>query len=119
MVLLVGTRRGLRMAELRRFGVLDAVLFLAIVLGAGGTRAWYLGVCAENGNSGGPILVQDPAPSDQEALVHNLRENNSYSTKAPLADDDELTAHTSPGYPWLLAMLQRTMGDEDSGHRMA
>src|SRR3954471_4714679 len=107
------------MVELRRFGVLDAILFLAIVLGAGGIRAWYLGACADNGNNTGSLLVQDPAPSDREALVHNLRENNSYSTKSPLADDEELTAHTSPGYPWLLALLQRTTGDENSGTRMA
>src|SRR5437763_11530504 len=104
MVLSAG--EGFGMAELRRFGLLDALLFLAIVLGAGGIRVWYVVVCADNANSSGPLQVQDPTPAEQETLVRNLRENGSFSSTAALADAEELTAHTSPGYPYALSLLE-------------
>lgn len=99
------------MTELRRFGLLDALLFLAVVLGAGGTRAWYVAVCADNARSSGPLHVQDELPPEQWQLIRNLQENGSFVCRAPLADDEEVTAHTSPGYPWLFAQLSRAFQD--------
>ena len=91
------------MAETRRFGRGDLVLFLVVLLAAAGARAWYLSVCASNGASEGPLLVQDPSPvltglppattmhghsppTELDALVHNLKEHHWFGSLAPLAN---------------------------------
>jgi hypothetical protein len=97
------------MAELRRFGLPDLLLFILILVVAGGVRAGYLAACADYGRNGGPLAVADPEPPELDALVHNLKENNQFSGPAPLADAEELTAHRAPGYPWLLSGLARVV----------
>ncbi len=111
------------MNGVRRFALTDGLLLLAVLAVAGGARAWYLSACADSGRTDGPVLVQDPspplqglppdtvlhghrAPTELDGLVHNLRENRWFSTRAPLAADDELTAHVAPAYPWLLHWLE-------------
>src|SRR5260370_14435443 len=103
----------------RSFGLLDFLLFLAVVLAAGGVRAGYLMTCADWGNSAGPLLVQDPQPlqSDRKttelrALAHSVQEDNSFKCEAPLSTGVEETAHVSPGYPWRLGLLARAVPAE-------
>jgi hypothetical protein len=107
----------------RRLGFSDALLFLIILVAAGGARTWYLIVCANSGISAGPLRVQDaqpvltslPAdselhgreqPTEQDALIHNLKEHRWFGSLAPFATGEEKTAHVAPGYPWLLAWLE-------------
>jgi hypothetical protein len=98
------------MAELRRFGLPDLLLFALTLAVAGGVRAGYLAACADFGRNGGPLAVQDPEPPKQlDALVRNLKEDSSFKGPAPLADGEELTAHRAPGYPWLLSGLARVV----------
>ena len=109
----------------RRLGFSDALLFLVIVATAGGARTWYLIVCANSGMSAGPLRVQDadpvlislPAdsemhgralPTEQDALIHNLKEHQWFGILAPFGTVEERTAHVAPGYPWLLAWLERS-----------
>src|SRR5438093_1437058 len=112
------------MTVLRRLGFGDAIVFLLVLIAAGGARAWYLMACCDGANSTGPLLVQDPEPAlaalppealvhdkarptEQDALIHNLKEHSWFGSLAPLASQEEKTAHVSPGYPWLLAWLER------------
>ena len=51
------------------------------------------------------------APTEQDALIHNLKEHQWFGSLAPLTNSEERTAHTAPGYPWLLALLERSPVD--------
>ena len=73
---------------------------------AGGVRAGYLALCADNAHNPGPLVVQD-ASAEQDALKNSVRDVNSFTSAAPLADGPEETAHVSPGYPYLLGLLAR------------
>src|SRR5262249_2651691 len=114
---------GAPMNDLRRFRLVDLVLFLAVLLTAGGVRVWYLSSLAGGGTTDGPLHVQDarPAlplppdsplhgrsdPTELDALVHNLTEHRWYGSAAPFAHAEEKTAHAAPGYPWLLSWLEQ------------
>jgi 4-amino-4-deoxy-L-arabinose transferase-like glycosyltransferase len=95
------------MPEIPRFRSLDVILFLLVLAIAAGVRAGYLRTCAENGYSAGPLRVQDDRSGEIQALVDNLTQFQWFGGFAPLASVEEQTAHTSPGYPWLLALLAR------------
>jgi hypothetical protein len=110
------------MAELRRFGLADLVLLLVILAAAAGARAWYLSAFADGGRSEGPLQVQGPypavdvpagteihgrtSPTELDSLIQNVREHDLFGSLAPFAAREERTAHTAPGYPWLLAWLE-------------
>ena len=112
---------------LRRFGVVDFVLFLYVLVMAGGVRAGYLMLAADNGKSSGPLAVQDQNPveqADQEALADSVQAPTDkkpfFSSRfVPLADkrdkEDEAptTAHASPGYPVLLGLLEKAVSAKD------
>jgi 4-amino-4-deoxy-L-arabinose transferase-like glycosyltransferase len=116
------------MTVVRRFGLADLIVFLLIVAGAAGARAWYLINYADNGQNNGPLLVQDPpptlevekqadaapngqaAPNEQDALLANLKEHKWFGSLAPFALTEEPTAHVSPGYPWLRYWLSQIPG---------
>jgi 4-amino-4-deoxy-L-arabinose transferase-like glycosyltransferase len=113
------------MAELRRFGLSDLLLLLAVLVLAGGARAGYLLAFADGGRNAGPFRVQEetllppdpenpnsPRPTEQEVLVDNLTKGWQFRCRAPFAAKDEDTAHVSPGYPWLLAGLHRVLPAE-------
>jgi 4-amino-4-deoxy-L-arabinose transferase-like glycosyltransferase len=103
------------MADLRRFTLADLLLLLATVALAGGARAGYLVTCCDGGKNAGPLRVQDARPAvpgaggatELDELVQNVKEDFSFRSRAPLSDDVEVTAHTSPGYPWTLGLLAR------------
>ncbi len=93
---------------IRRFGVVDFVLFLYVLLMAGGVRAGYLIMAADWGKNAGLLTVQDPArEADERALADSVRNSNSFIARAPLSDGPEKTAHASPGNPWLVGLLER------------
>ncbi|MCI0459965.1 MAG: hypothetical protein L0Z62_23690 [Gemmataceae bacterium] len=108
------------MTELRRFGFVDGLLLLLVLAAAAGARVWYLSSCTDSGNHPGPLHVQDAQPvlagwpeirghqppTELDVLVQNLTEHRWFGGLAPLANVEERTAHTSPGYPWLLAWLE-------------
>jgi hypothetical protein len=102
------------MTPIRRFGAVDFVLFLYVVLLAAGVRAGYLMLTCANGRAAGPLVVQDPGDeTDLRALAHSVRDSNSFASAAPLSSGPEQTAHASPGYPWLLGLLGRVVPDDD------
>jgi 4-amino-4-deoxy-L-arabinose transferase-like glycosyltransferase len=97
------------MAEPRRFGLPDWLLFVLTLALAAGVRAGYLATCADQGRNGGPLAVQDPERTELDALVRNLKGHQSFQGPAPFAEGEEPTAHRAPGYPWLLSGLARVV----------
>jgi 4-amino-4-deoxy-L-arabinose transferase-like glycosyltransferase len=111
------------MANVRHIRLSLLILATVVVAVAGGTRAWYLATCADQGAGPTPREVQGPTPrpdyeagtklrdrqppSDLDALVHNLTEDRWFGSQAPLAEQKEKTAHRAPGYPWLFALASR------------
>jgi hypothetical protein len=113
------------MNEPRRFGLAELAVFLLIVFSAAGARAWYLRACCENGSTAGPLEVQgqrprlalalppettmrgQQSPTELDALIHNLKAHRWFGGLAPFAAAEEQTAHTAPGYPWLVAWLEQ------------
>jgi 4-amino-4-deoxy-L-arabinose transferase-like glycosyltransferase len=96
------------MTPMRRFGLVDFVLFLCVLALAGGVRAGYLMLAADYGRNAGPLVVQDAASdADLQQLIHSVKNNNTFVSAAPLADGPEETAHVSPGYPYLVGMAAR------------
>jgi 4-amino-4-deoxy-L-arabinose transferase-like glycosyltransferase len=123
------------MTEMPRLRLPDLLLLLIVLAVAGGGRAWYLIRCADNGKTPGPVQVQGPTPrpdyganvklrdrenpTELDALVENLAEHKWFGSLAPLADKEEQTAHRAPGYPWLVALALRWLGDADRAMRWA
>ena len=96
------------MFAFRRLGVLEYFWLLVIVVVAMAARTWYLNEWADGGRSSGPLQVQGTPPAaDLKAILANLTENHWFASRAPLASAEEQTAHVSPGYPWLMAWLDR------------
>jgi Dolichyl-phosphate-mannose-protein mannosyltransferase len=95
------------MTQPPRFGLIDLLLFLLVLGAAGGTRAAYLHFCAADGHAVGPVLVQGEISDEQKMLIANVKEHGWFGCLAPLARAEEQTAHTEPGYPWLLGLLAR------------
>src|SRR5262249_22849051 len=109
------------MTDLQRFGLLDGLLFLLVLTAAAGARVWYVANYADGGEKPGTLAVQDPRPELWErdgqggragSLVQHWRDDRRFEMRAPLAADEELTAHISPGYPWFLGSLARWFEDD-------
>jgi len=117
------------MVERQHFGWKTLLCLMLVLVAAAGARGWYLIACVENGYGPTPLAVQDaprpvPQMSDADYLFHkqpneldelaqNIRKEQWFGTRAPLADKEELTAHRAPAYPWLLAQLARTIPEGD------
>jgi len=100
------------------------LLQLALVVAlAAALRIGYLQMAADNGRAAPPFVVQgavaksepagdadqrgdQPAP-EFDSLVPNLADKQWFGAVAPLADQEEPTAHVAPGYYWLVAQLRR------------
>ena len=96
------------MFAFRRLSIYECFWLLVIVLVAMAARVWYLNEWADGGRSSGPLQVQGtPAPCDLKSIHANLTENRWFGSRAPLATSEEQTAHVSPGYPWLMAWLDK------------
>ena len=117
------------MADMRRFGPVDLLLLVLVLALAGGLRAGYLIRCADNSRSDGPLRVQDARPpltdftpsepmhgndrpTELDALIHNIQHHRWFGSLAPFAPREERTAHTSPGYPWLVGSLARFVSED-------
>jgi hypothetical protein len=106
-----------------RFGWLPLLFLMLVLAVAGSVRSWYLCVCVENAYGPTPLAVQDApqphaapgapaptfrkAPNELDTLAHNIAEDQWFGTVAPLSSGVEYSAHTAPGYPWLLAQVLR------------
>ncbi len=96
------------MFAFRRLGIYEGFWLLVVVVLAMAARVWYLNDWADGGRSSGPLQVQGtPPPADLKAILANLTENRQFASRAPLASTEEQTAHVSPGYPWLMAWIDR------------
>src|SRR5262245_46875789 len=105
------------MTNMRRFGLGDLILFLVIVAGAAGARAWYVVYCANDGSGPAPVRVQGEDSEARQRLVSNLKEQQWFATRVPFAGAEETTAHVSPGYPALLALVARWVDDYETAVR--
>ena len=98
------------------------LLGLGLVLAcAGGARSWYLVECTASGRLEPALLVQGrsprvPVPDGQanrprtpptelDNLAGNVADQQWFGGLAPLANDEEQTAHVAPGYPCLLGAI--------------
>jgi 4-amino-4-deoxy-L-arabinose transferase-like glycosyltransferase len=97
------------MIDAPRFGLNDLLCLLLVVACAAGTRAWYVAACTDNGSAEPALHVQEPATrgarANLAALVQNVYEESRFTSRAPLSDRDEPTAHLAPAYPWVIAQL--------------
>ncbi len=99
----------------------DYVLVLIVLTTAGGTRAWYLSECTDQGWSRPRLEVQGSGRLDGpdkkdlprgraqatevDHLVHHLTQERWFAGPAPLhSHQDEATAHVAPGYYYLFAL---------------
>lgn len=92
------------MKELPRFGIGWTLGLLLVVAVAAAARAGYLMVATENGVKSPALVVQGP-DADLEALIKNVESQHWFASKAPLAEQEEETAHVAPGYAWFVAGL--------------
>lgn len=105
------------MTEPSRFGLGDAILLTAIVVGAAVLRIGYVSVCPPDGPN--PIRVQDDQLDELRTVVLNWKEAGRFGSKAPFSGTDEPTAHPAPGYPWLMLNVSRLPGDWEQTVRLA
>jgi 4-amino-4-deoxy-L-arabinose transferase-like glycosyltransferase len=96
------------MTEMRRLTLTDGLLLAAVVVLAAGTRAGYLISCADYARNDGPLRVE-MAPPERDALVSNLTTSWRFASRTPFGDEEQETAHVSPGYPWLMALVGRVV----------
>lgn len=117
------------MSDPQRFRLVDLILLMVILATAAGARVGYLLNYTDNGAKDGPLLVQDAAPvldlpadtamrgqappTEQDALIENIRDHHWFGCLAPFADGEERTAHVAPGYPWLVGTLERSTAAAD------
>ncbi len=96
------------MFAFRRLGIIECLWLLGVVVVAMAARVWYLNEWTDGGRSAGPLQVQGaPPPSDLKAILAHLTEDHWFASRAPLATEEETTAHVSPGYPYLMAWMDR------------
>jgi hypothetical protein len=98
------------MAEMRRFTLMDVLLLVAIVAVAAGARAGYLISCADYARNDGPLRVETPLP-ELESLVRNLKTQQRFAVTSPSSGEEEDTAFVAPGYPLLMAAVNRLVDD--------
>ena len=118
------------MADIPRFRPADLVLLVLVLAVAASARVGYLVTCADGARNSGPLRVVDeqpplagftapdnmrgaPKPTDQDVLIHHVREKGWFGSKAPFATEEEATAHVSPGYPWLVGLLGRAVSGDN------
>lgn len=103
----------------------DLILLLLTLALAAGARVGYLAQHAGNATTAGPLQVQDglpellrsegarahSVPTEQDALIDNMKSHHWFGCTAPLAPAEERTAHVAPGYPWLIGELERLLGN--------
>jgi 4-amino-4-deoxy-L-arabinose transferase-like glycosyltransferase len=111
------------MSEMPRFKLADALALLLILVTAAGVRVGYVWYLADQGRNAGPLQVQDSRPTfkalpeggivltgaqpnELDMLAYQMKEKQSFASRAPLATQVEVTAHATPGYPGLLYLVE-------------
>jgi 4-amino-4-deoxy-L-arabinose transferase-like glycosyltransferase len=94
------------MGEVQRFTWMDGVLLIAIVAAAAGLRAGYLIFCADYARNEGPLRVETPLP-ELDSLVRQLTTQQRFALTSPTSGEEVDTAVISPGYPILVAAVNR------------
>lgn len=108
------------MTERPKLGFGDYITLLLILAVAVGARFFYVQKYANKAQSNGPYVVQGSVTTSNNAesaeqlknLVDNLRTNKGFVSEAPFSKGPETTAHTSPGYPYVLSLLARINPDK-------
>src|SRR5947207_964736 len=115
------------MAQMQRFGPADFILLLVIIAAAGGVRVAYVMTWADAGRNDGPLRVQDSrplfadleagreGPTELDVLAANVSDNQYFGVQAPFAPEEEHTAHTSPGFPYLVGLAGTVLSEEQVG----
>ncbi len=98
------------MAEMRRFTIMEGLLLFVIVAAAAGIRAGYLISCADYARNDGPLRVETPVP-ELDSLVQNLKTQQRFALTSPSTGEVEDIAGLSPGYPILMAVVNRIVDD--------
>lgn len=98
------------MADARRFTWTEGLLFLAILILAGGVRAGYLISCADYARSDGPLRVESPMP-DLDMLVRSVKSDWRLAVHLPAHEDKRDTAWTAPGYYFTMATVGHMVDD--------
>jgi hypothetical protein len=75
-----------------------------------GKRA-FLSSPSERRASGLWRLLEEQRPTPQDELLENIKTYRWFGCHAPLAAQEERTAHMAPGYPWLVGELARLAPD--------
>jgi hypothetical protein len=98
-----------------KFSVWLVFPLLLILASAAGLRAGYLAICTKNGEMDAAIRVQGDGPlardhkgsqaTEKDNLTTNIKEYRWFGCWAPLADDEEITAHVAPGFYWLFGTI--------------
>jgi 4-amino-4-deoxy-L-arabinose transferase-like glycosyltransferase len=95
---------------MRRFTWMDGLLLSVVVAAAAGLRAGYLITCADYAHTDGPLRVQTPLP-ELESLVRNLKTQQRFALTSPSTGEEIDSAAVSPGYPILMAVVNRLVED--------
>src|SRR5262249_47010978 len=117
------TQDGRLMVPLRRFGLLDLLSLLLVLAVAAGLRTGYLVRCCDRAASAGPLRVLDARPplppseddpdgtprDELQSLIENVRDKGRFAVRAPLAQEEERTAHVAPAFPWLTGHLGKVV----------
>src|SRR5438874_2559232 len=85
-----------------RFRFADFMQLALVVALAAALRIGYLHVAADDGRAAPAFAVQGDDP-----FALSLSEHGAFVGRAPLAENEEPTAHVAPGYPWLIAQFSR------------
>ena len=89
-----------------RFSVWAVLLSLLVITCAAGLRVGYLALCTDYGEKDAAIWVQGREPAtESDSLIANIKQHHWFGCPAPLADEEEFTAHVAPGYYWLYGSI--------------
>src|SRR5262245_26437623 len=111
-----------------RLGLHGLLLCVAVMAVAAGARAGYLFYCVDQAAGPTPLFVQDKPdrltaaagpearallgyPNVLDQLIYNVKDSRRFAAVAPLAAEEEMTAHVAPGYPGLVGLLYSVIDD--------
>ncbi len=126
------------MGEMPRFRLGDLLALVVVVGLAAAARVWYVAGATEAGKTA-PLHVQEaparplfhdapprpgapaapgaeprpPQRSERDILVGHLKEDRWFVGPAPLADQEENTAHIAPGYYWVVSLVAEFFDNVD------
>lgn len=101
--------------EPARFGLRELILLLVILAGAAAVRGGYLAVCPSR--DGQAVLRVQEETEIWQHLASNPRGPVWLADAGPFLPKEEPHAHVAPGYPWLLSLALRALGDGPTAAR--